>query len=182
MVLMVLMERRGIFVKKEVKLSIQIQPKDMHHFLVQQNYRSFSGLFGVFLSSAALVYFLCSFQDNEPFKNIILLLIGALFLVVQPLQLKLSSIQKIKAIPMFQQPLEYVLTEEGIQVHQNDQEAEVTWKDIQKVVETKKSIFVYTSPVSAFIFPKNQCESQAGAVKEMIKDHVKEERCKWTKR
>ncbi len=167
--------------EKETKLSIQIQPADMHHFLVHQNYTHFSGLFGVIISAAALIYLLLSFQTNEPSKNIILLLIGALFLVVQPLQLKLSSIQKVKAIPMFKEPLEYTLNDEGIKVQQKEEEAQITWQDVRKVIETRKSIFVYTSPISAFIFPKNQYSEQYNVVKSIIKQHVKEEQCKWKK-
>ena len=171
-----------MLVEKEAKLSIQIQPGDMHHFLVQQNYRHFSGLFGVLCSVVAVIYLLLTFRTNEPSKNIILLLIGALFLVVQPLQLKLASVQKVKAIPMFKEPLEYTLNKEGIKVEQKDEEAQITWEDVRNVIETKKSIFVYTSPVSAFIFPKAQYQEQVGIVKDVIKQHVKEDKCKWKKK
>lgn len=167
--------------EREIKLRIQIQPKDMHHFLVQQNYRSFSGIFGVLCSLAALVFLLFTYSTNTSSKNVILILIAALFLVVQPLQLKLVSIQKVKAVPTFREPLEYTLSEQGIKIQQNEEQAEITWEDVRKVRETKKSIFVYTSPVSAFIFPKDQCQDQVKAVIDVIKEHVKEDKCQWKK-
>ena len=55
--------------EKEIKLRIQIQPKDMHHFLVQQNYRSFSGIFGVICSLAALVFLLLTYSSNTQSKK-----------------------------------------------------------------------------------------------------------------
>lgn len=176
----VLLERRGILVK-EAKLNIKIQSGDMHHFLVQQNYRSFSGLFGVFCSTVAVVYLLFTFRTNPTSSNIILALIGALFLIVQPIQLKLSSVQKVQMVPMFQEPLEYTLNENGIKVEQKEEEAQIAWEDVSKVRETGKSIFVYTSPLSAFIFPKVQYQEQVDTVKEIIKEHVKEDKCKWKK-
>lgn len=176
----VLVERRGISVK-EVKLSIKIKSSDMHHFLVWQNYRSFSGLFGVFCSTVAVIYLLCTFRDNGSASNIILGLIGALFLIVQPIQLKLSSVQKVQMVPMFKEPLEYTLNEEGIKVQQKEEEAQIIWEDVSKVSESTKSIFLYTSPISAFIFPKEQYPEQIESVKEIIREHVKEEKCKWKK-
>ncbi|SET55874.1 YcxB family protein [[Clostridium] polysaccharolyticum] len=164
---------------KEVRLSIKITSGDMHHFLVQQNYRSFSGLFGVFCSTIATVYLLFTFQSNPTSSNVILALIGALFLVVQPIQLKLSSVQKVQLVPMFQEPLLYTLNDEGIKIQQKEEEAQITWDDVSKVKESGKSIFVYTSPLSAFIFPKNQYDNQVEEVKQIIKEHVKEEKCKW---
>lgn len=165
----------------EVKLSIKIKSSDMHHFLVWQNYRSFSGLFGVFCSTVAVVYLLCTFQTNAAASNIILGLIGALFLIIQPIQLKLSSVQKVQMVPMFKEPLDYTFSEEGIKIQQKEEEAQITWEDVSKVTESPKSIFVYTSPISAFIFPKDQLQEQTEAVKEVIREHVKEEKCKWKK-
>lgn len=168
--------------EKETKLSIQIQPADMHQFLVRRNYTSFSGLFGLIISVAAVIYLLLTFRTNTPNRNVLLLLIGALFLVIQPIQLKLTAYQKVKLTPMFKEPLEYVLNDKGIKIQQKEEEAQIAWKDVRKVVETNKSIFVYTSPISAFIFPKNQYVAQYDAVKSIIKQHVKEEQCRWKKK
>lgn len=167
--------------EKEIKLRIQIESKDMHHFLVQQNYRSFSGIFGVLCSLAALVFLLLTYSSNTQSKNVILILIAALFLIVQPLQLKLVSVQKVQAVPTFKEPLEYTLCEQGIKVQQKEEEAEITWEDVRKVRETSKSIFIYTSPVSAFILPKEQYQQKLKLVKDIMKEHVKEDKCQWKK-
>lgn len=167
--------------EKEIKLRIQIQSKDMHHFLVQQNYRSFSGIFGVLCSLAALVFLLLTYSSNTQSKNVILILIAALFLIIQPLQLKLVSVQKVQAVPTFKEPLEYTLYDQGVKIQQKEEEAQITWEDVRKVRETSKSIFIYTSPVSAFILPKEQYQEQLKPVKDIIKEHVKEDKCQWKK-
>lgn len=167
---------------KEIKLSIKIQSGDMHHFLVQQNYTHFSGWFGVLISTAAVVMLLLNYKTNSSSANILLALIGALFLIIQPIQLKLSAAQKVNMIPMFKEPLEYTLNDEGIKIQQKEEEAQVTWEDVYKVVESKKSIFAYTSRNSAFIFPKAQFKEQVEAVKDIIQEHVKEDKCKWKKK
>lgn len=167
---------------KETKLSIKIQSEDMHHFLVQQNYTHFSGWFGVLISIAAVIMLLLNFKTNSTGSNVLLALIGALFLIIQPLQLKLSAIQKVNMIPMFKEPLEYILNDEGIKVQQKEEEAQITWEEVYKVAESKKSIFVYTSRNRAFIFPKDQYQEKIDMVKEIIQKYVKEDKCKWKKK
>lgn len=166
---------------KETKLSIKIKSEDMHHFLVQQNYTHFSGWFGVVISVAAVIMLAINYKTNSSSANILLALIGALFLIVQPIQLKMSAAQKVNMIPMFKEPLEYTLNDEGIKIQQKEEEAQISWNDVYKVVESKKSIFVYTGRNSAFIFPKAQYQEQIETVKAIIQEHVKEDKCKWKK-
>ncbi|SFR73535.1 YcxB family protein [Anaeromicropila populeti] len=167
--------------EKEVRLSIIITPKDMHHFLVKHTYGGVSGIVGILISVVALIFLAIGYQHNDTLKNVMLAGIGALFTVVQPLQLKLKAAQQVKLNPMFQKPLLYLIDGSGIKVSQMEEEAAVAWEDIRKVVETKKSIIVYMSPVRAFIWPKEQYSDKAVQVKELISQNLKKEQCKWSK-
>ena len=53
--------------------------------------------------------------------------------------------------------LHYTINDDGIIVSQGEQEAKVKWYQIRKTVVVKNAIYIYMSPVRAFIFTKNQC-------------------------
>lgn len=167
--------------KNEKTISVQIKTKDMFHFLLRHTYTSFSGLFGVFLSCGALVLFAMTYKDNDQMKNIVLLLIGAVFLIVNPIQLWLKAATQIKVSPMFQKPLYYRIDHEGILVSQDEQELPIMWEEIVKVVETRSYIIIYLSTVRAYIWPKEQIKDSIEEIKADIKEKVHLKKCKWRK-
>lgn len=65
-----------------------------------------------------------------------------------------STGQKNKSINA---TLHYNINDDGITVSQGEQEAKVKWYQIRKTVVVKNAIYIYMSPVRAFIFTKNQC-------------------------
>ena len=73
---------------------------------------------------------------------------------------------------MFQEPLHYLLDEEGLTVSQGEEEGNMAWTDMYKAVSTNKSIILYTSPVNATIFPKRDLGDKKMAVIEMISTHM----------
>lgn len=167
--------------EKEVEFSILLRVKDMFHFLIKHNYTSFAGLFGVFLSGSAWVWLLLSFPDNSAFKNVLLLIGGLLFTVVQPIQLYMKAAQQIKLNPMFQEPILYKMGNNGITVSQKNETLPIAWADVYKVVETKTSIILYLSTIHAYIFPKEQCKEQQESILQIIKEYVDSNKCKWKK-
>ena len=46
-----------------------------------------------------------------------------------PLTLKSKAKAQVKTTPMFQKPITYELTEEGITISQEDQQTEVKWEE-----------------------------------------------------
>ena len=66
--------------------------------------------------------------------------------------------RQIRSQESFKEPLVYNICDEGIVIRQNDQRADIVWSEVRKVIETKKAVFIYTSPVRAFIFPKDQVD------------------------
>lgn len=139
-----------------IECKILLKAKDMRHFMFRHNYTSISGWFGILISIIALVMVILGFNVYGVIQKVVLILLALLFTVIQPLQIVLRSKQQIKRQDMFQDTLTYNLCKEGILVRQADQHVNVPWDTISKVVYTSKAIFVYTSPVRAFIFPLDQ--------------------------
>lgn len=165
--------------QKKISFQVKIGVKDLYHFLMSYNYKSFGGIFGVLISIVCLIYLAISFQDNGSGANLLFLFLGLLFTVLQPLMLFQKAAQQATTSPAFREPLEYELNEEGIVISQKSEKVPVSWDAIVKVVEDKKQILIYTSRVNACIWPKGQFEDQVEEVKEMISSSVEKQICKW---
>lgn len=144
-----------------LEYSIQLKAGDMRHFLMHHTYTSLSGWFGVAISLAAVVMLIVGRERYGSFEITTLIIMALLFTVIQPLQLVLKANRQIKRQPMFASPLKYNICKDGIVIRQDKQIVNVVWMEIRKVVETRKAVFVYTSPVRAFIFPKDQIKDFA---------------------
>lgn len=141
-----------------IECHILLKAKDMRHFMFRHNYTSLSGWFGVLISVIALVMVILGYNVYGNIQKIVLIVLALLFTVVQPVQIVLRSRQQIKRQDMFHDTLIYNLCEEGMLVRQGEQHVNIPWDSIRKVIYTSKAIFVYTSPVRAFIFPLDQLE------------------------
>lgn len=91
--------------------------------------------------------------DNKPVVGFV----AALFTIIQPLMLYAKCKMQIKRSENINAALHYILSEDGICVSQDGQEVQVKWYDIRKAVYAKKGVYLYMSPVRAFIFPEGQC-------------------------
>ncbi len=107
-----------------------------------------------------------------------LLLIAALFTVINPVYLYYKAAKQVKLTPMFANPLDYVIGEEGLTVSQGEEALTVEWKELRKVVETKKDFYVYLSLTRAYIFPKENLAGLEEAFRVAVKSHTKPEICK----
>ncbi len=101
-----------------------------------------------------------------------LLVLGIVLLVYLPWTLFIRSRKQVLNNPGFQEPLQYTLNDQGLTVSQGEEEAVMAWEDMYKAVSTGRSIILYTSRVSATIFPKRQLGDQKAAVIEMISTHM----------
>ena len=100
------------------------------------------------------------------------LVFGLIILLYLPWTLFIRSKQQILSNPSFQQPLHYMLDEQGITISQGEESVQYLWTEMVKAVSTGRSIIVYTSKINATIFPKKQMGDMSAAVIEMISTHM----------
>lgn len=168
--------------EKNIKFQIKIGVKDLYHFLMEFNYKSFGGVFGLLISVVCLIYLAVSFKSNSNGANLLFLFLGLLFTVIQPLLLLQKAAQQATRSEAFRNPLEYEIGENGFVIRQKEQEVEVAWDTVVKVVEDAKQILVYTSRVNACIWPKEQLNQQETQVKEALNHYVGTDLCKWRRK
>lgn len=158
---------------KEIEFDVTLHVKDLFAFTMRHTYCSMSGVFSLFISGACLVAAVLGLGKYEMTTLCALFIIASLFTVIQPCMLFVKCKTQVKKSENINDTLHYVLSEDGITVRQAEQEASVKWYDIRKVVRTKRGIYLYMSPVRAFIFPKEQCADRYDAVCSIVSELVK---------
>lgn len=148
-----------------VTVDIKITWADLYDYMLMHTYNSAGGILGSGLGAVCVITALST-------KQWIFLIAGVILLIYLPWTLFLKSRQQELANPSFQNPLHYVLDEEGITVSQGEVSESQRWEDMVKAVSTGRSYIVYTTRSNATIFPKAQLGDRQAAVVEMISTHM----------
>ncbi len=157
----------------EVVFRYQTKVSDMYRFLMQYSYSGIRGIINLVISIGAIMLLFSGAHGGYAFNKVLLIVIAALFTVIQPILLYYKSAKQVKLTPMFQQPLDYTVNDTGVCVRLKDEEMVLAWGDIYKIVETKKDFYFYMSLNRAHILPKEGFKDQYSKMRELIKKNAK---------
>lgn len=74
--------------------------------------------------------------------------------------------------PEYRDPREYVFSEDGVRVVQNEEETLYDWSRIERTVTTPKTIGIYYGKDRAFIIPKTAFGDRFVPVMQMVVQHI----------
>lgn len=148
-----------------IELQVKIKAGDLYDYMLRHSYNSASGIVG---SCFGALLIIMSLETGQWLYFIF----GLIILLYLPWTLFIRSRKQILMNPSFQQPLNYTLDEEGLTISQGEDSVKYLWEEMHKAVSTGRSIILYTSPVNATIFPRNQIEDKKVAIIEMISTHM----------
>lgn len=131
----------------ELEFEVKITSGVLYDFLMYHNYSKISDLIANAIGALMLIGGIVN--GYVPF-----IICGAVLLTFMPIVLLWKATRQRLATPIFQKPLHYKLSEEGICVSQDDKAETIGWDQMYKAVSTPKSIVVYTTRVNACIFPR----------------------------
>ena len=146
----------GFTLEGSLQYRIKIRVKDMQGFVLRHSYGSIAGWFGVLISIAAIVMVIAGWNKYGNMERIVLCILGTLFTIVQPIQLLIKAKRQVTSQDVFKEPITYNFCKEGVIISQNNESGHFLWEDVCKIVNTSKAVYIYTSPVRAIIFPKDQ--------------------------
>ena len=149
----------------EIEFDVKITSNVLYDYMLRHTYSSLSGIMGSVVGVLMLILFA---SNRQP----ICLIIGAVILLYLPWTLFLRSRQQALNTPAFKKPLHYRLSDEGIEVSQDDTTEQMGWDGMVKAVSTINSIIVYTTKTNACIFPKKDLEDNKYKVIEIISTHM----------
>lgn len=148
-----------------LEFDVKIEAGDLYDYMLRHSYNSASGIIGSCFGALLVVLAASTGQW-------LYLVFGLIILLYLPWTLFIRSRKQVLTNASFQQPLHYVLDEEGLTISQGEDSVQYLWGEMHKAVSTGRSIILYTSPVNATIFPKRQLEDKKAALIEMISTHI----------
>lgn len=148
-----------------IELDVKIEANDLYDYMLRHSYNSAVGIIGSCFGALIVVLAVLTTQW-------IYLIFGLIILLYLPWTLFFRSKRQVLSNPSFQQPLHYLLDDQGLTISQGEDSVQYLWEEMHKAVSTGRSIILYTSPMNATIFPKRQLEDQKIAVIEMISTHM----------
>lgn len=155
-----------------VKFEVKMTDKIMYDFLLYHTYTHMSGLLGAMVGVLALGMGMNYLLAGDSMAAMPAFILAALFLVVTPVSLKGKAKTQVQRAKMFQKPLQYELTEEGVTVRQDDLEVTNKWGDFSKAVSTNRAVILYVTRMRALIFPKESMGEQYESTVKMISTHM----------
>lgn len=155
-----------------VKFEVKMTDKIMYDFLLYHTYTHVSGLLGAVIGVISLGMGMKYMITGNAVSAMPAFLFAILFLIVTPVSLKGRAKTQVQKTKMFQKPLEYEMTEEGITVRQEELEVKNKWEDFSKAVSTNRAVILYVTRMRAFIFPKESMGEQYEAAVKMISTHM----------
>jgi len=155
-----------------VKIEVRMTEKYMYDFMLYHNYTHASGLMTAIAGVLCLTVFIQGVSDGGVQSGLVWLMCAILFLVISPVNMRTRAKMQVQNTEMFQKPLEYEFTAEGIIVRQDEQETINLWNTFTKAVSTGKSVILYLGRMRALILPKECMGEQYEEVLKMIHTHM----------
>ncbi|MGN0435767.1 MAG: YcxB family protein [Wujia sp.] len=150
------------------KKSVNMTYRALYSYILNTNYRSFSGITGLFLSVAALVILAIGWDKMGTSQRLIFMVVGLVFLVINPLMLAFKAFKQFKLSPSYRKPLDYLFEDDGITVSQGELKQELSWDKICRLMLTNSMLAIYTSRVHAFVIPISELGEEKGKIITML--------------
>jgi len=155
-----------------LEFDVRLDKKTLDRFLLRNNFLRAGGVIGILISLAAIVGLLVFWKYFATSQRVILIFLGLMFTVIQPLSLLMKVRSQLKTVA-FREPFHYTFTQTGMSVENMAGTVEVKWSDMRKVIVTKEAMYLYMNAVSAFIIPRQECGDDYVRLAELVGERRK---------
>lgn len=144
--------------------TVKMNFKALYSYVINTNYRSVSGIFGLGISILCLILLAIFWSKVGRGYKIMLLLIGLTFTVINPVVLAWQTLKQLKLSPSYKKDLEFTFTDDGITVSQGEISQDIAWDKVCRIMKTNQMIAIYTSRMNAFVIPLSQLGEDRGKI------------------
>ncbi|MGN0317918.1 MAG: YcxB family protein [Lachnospira sp.] len=137
---------------EKIEFDTQVNARDLFDFKVYHYYHSSGGIFGTLFGIIAVVICVISVGRTNISYTLMMGLFAVMFTVYPPISMLLKSRQQVKK-GIFDKPVHYSVTKEGITLSQEELSENVGWDEIYKIKFTGKSLILYISALRANVLP-----------------------------
>lgn len=160
------------------EFEVTITDKDMFRFNIYHAYHGFQGILATLVGLWVLFMAVITFSEVSLLYTILYVVLGIVFLVYVPGNLYLRSKKQISSSDVLKNALRYKIDDKGVHVFQGEQTADLEWKQIYKMVSTKRQLLIYSSRVNAYVIPKEAIEDQYETILGLAISHLETYRLK----
>lgn len=146
---------------KQVKVTVNMDAKTLFRYMLANTGFGFAGKIRWGVSLMALVLFPFSLFLENKMIGFALLIIIAMYLVVQPGLLFASAKKQMIDNPIFKKEMVYTFDETGVALNQTLDSGMMPWEDILIIREIKLMFLVYLQPGRALVVPKKEMTEDA---------------------
>ncbi|MDO4554745.1 MAG: YcxB family protein [Lachnospiraceae bacterium] len=139
--------------REPVELKVKIGPKELFSFLFRHTYTTPSGIFGLCVSLTAFLLLILGYAKGDDFRMIVLLVLGLLFTVINPIMLYMRAKNQALTNPVYKNELCYTLDESGITLEVGEAKETVAWDKIRRWKRTRVVHILYTTKIHAILLP-----------------------------
>ena len=128
----------------------------------------------------ALISILTWGESNVAY-NVLYLLAAVLIVVYVPVNLRSRVKKQMKNTQVYQEQIHYIFDENGITTSFADQSVSMPWKQLYKIVSTKRMVLLYGGRIRANVIPRDQLGGAYEALYELAKSQMDSYRFKMKK-
>lgn len=163
-----------------MNITIKVTEKDVRSFYLYHNYHKVQTWLFTILGIVITVLAFTTYGDIDLMYTLLYIVCGLVFVFYTPLNLRNNAKRSVNGNGPLSMAVEYRFDEAGIQVsyvdaqqqNEGDTSGSVTWEQVYKVAETKTALYVYTSPRSASILPKDQLGEKEETLKSIFRKEL----------
>ena len=162
----------------QTEFDIKINDRDLFLFQIYNAYHGTQGWAALILAGVAIAMYCTKFGQVPVGYSILYLVFAVVFALYIPVSLFLQAKAQFKRTKAFQNAMHYSLGEEGIDITAGDENGQLPWNMVYKVVCTKEYLYIFGSRVNAYIIPINQIVDKKEDIKVVLCDKVESFRLK----
>lgn len=140
----------------KAEFDVQLTAKDLFRFNMRQAYTTMQGPISIIIGILFFVSAGVCAYNAEYLYLVIYILAGFLFLLYIPITLKMRAKKTIQKNTVLSGVLHYAISEESIVASTADDQGELPWDNIFKMISNKKYLLIFSNRVNAYIIPRNQ--------------------------
>lgn len=155
-----------------IKVKVKLTTKDMYAYMMYNSYNAVAGA-ALMTSSVLILAFLYIFyQRLSVDQRVVLLVVSVAFPIGNPFLMYVRAAKQISSNHLYRHPLKYYFSKEGFEVRQGKQKLKVAWKQVTRVGNTAKYIYIYTPVLSVCILPKISFQNKIKELYNLIEDSL----------
>lgn len=157
---------------KKIEIDIKMTFDDMYRFNLYHVYHNSQGILSIVLAVMLVLISILTWGESNVAYNVLYLLAAVMLIIYVPLNLRSRVKKQMNSTDAYQKPIHYTFDESGITTSFADQSVTMPWKQLYKIVSTKRMVLLYGGRIRANVIPRDQLGDAYDALYELARSQM----------